>query len=39
MNEEPETAVKYTYDQVHDKWKREKVQVISNGSWEQFEHL
>ncbi|EKX33932.1 hypothetical protein GUITHDRAFT_147562 [Guillardia theta CCMP2712] len=27
MNEEPEIAVKYTYDQLQDKWKREKVQV------------
>eukprot|EP00960_Hanusia_phi_P060210 764436-Hanusia_phi.AAC.2 len=27
MKGEPEIAVKYTYDQVHDKWKREKVQV------------
>ncbi|EKX33934.1 hypothetical protein GUITHDRAFT_119862 [Guillardia theta CCMP2712] len=25
--EEPEIAVKYTYDQLQDKWKREKVQV------------
>ena len=28
MNEEPEIAVKYTYDQLQDKWKREKVQVL-----------